>query len=365
MKENLTCKYLPGTCYSCSRCLYCFQQGLCKCKKNKQPLRTKRPKRGQQIYQRAYTPDSSFPKANKFLFDANTKFGYDSNFEETFSYTFCSACNSKFQRLRHEDKITPQQDNELSASDISPNEKESDNNDTDGIEGDSQEEEEFSSDGNDLEEIKIQIIVKSKEIKVPTAKTLTIAPVNYINIMDKINSEVRKVLRKKTKSEDYNISYKAVNARGPPNTFEDRSDFQEFIDEYQKAFLSGKKILVTIVVKDKKKSAKKHKKVKKKNYLFIFYKITNLIFRIFFQNSDESGFSSTEEETELEPTKKRKSRATRKNDLMKDEMMRAEVINTLCAKYKCDSHTTLCYIQDNRHLQLNPARLQLWARKIV
>ncbi|CAI2201414.1 8038_t:CDS:1, partial [Funneliformis geosporum] len=44
------------------------------------------------------------------------------------------ACNSKFQRLRHEDKITSQQDNELSASDISSNEKETDNNDTDGIE---------------------------------------------------------------------------------------------------------------------------------------------------------------------------------------------------------------------------------------
>ncbi|CAI2196954.1 87_t:CDS:1, partial [Funneliformis geosporum] len=69
----------------------------CKCKKNKQLLRTKKPKRGQQIYQRAYTPNSSFLKANKFLFDVNTKFDYNSNFEGTFSYTFCSACNSKFQ----------------------------------------------------------------------------------------------------------------------------------------------------------------------------------------------------------------------------------------------------------------------------
>ncbi|CAI2185700.1 9257_t:CDS:2, partial [Funneliformis geosporum] len=63
MEENLICKYLPGTCYSCS-----------------------------------------------------------------------SAYNSKFQHLRHEDKITSQQDNELSASGISSNEKETDNNDTDGIE---------------------------------------------------------------------------------------------------------------------------------------------------------------------------------------------------------------------------------------
>ena len=36
--------------------------------------------------------------------------------------------------------------------------------------------------------------------------------------MGKINSEVQKVLKKKTKSEDYTISYKVVNARGPSNT---------------------------------------------------------------------------------------------------------------------------------------------------
>lgn len=45
--------------------------------------------------------------------------------------------------------------------------------------------------------------------------------------------------------------------------------------------------------------------------------------------------------------------------------MRSEVIATLCEKFKCNLHTTPCYIQDQRHLQLNPARLQLWAREIV
>ena len=45
--------------------------------------------------------------------------------------------------------------------------------------------------------------------------------------------------------------------------------------------------------------------------------------------------------------------------------MQAEVITTICAKYKCNVHTTLCYIQDNQHLQLNSAKLQLWTREIV
>jgi len=104
------------------------------------------------------------------------------------------------------DKITQQvqeNDNEVNASDISLNEKEADNHDADQENSDKEEyvdieeEKEDSSDDNDLEEIKIQIIVKSKNIKEPTAKILTITPVNYENIMGKINSEVQKVLKKK------------------------------------------------------------------------------------------------------------------------------------------------------------------------
>jgi len=285
MAEELICKYLSGTCYSCQKCLYCFQssqQDSCKCKKTKQPLRTKTPKRGQQIYQRAFTPDQFFPKANKLLFDANIKFGYNSNFENPFSYTFCSACNSKIQRLRHEDKITQQakkNDNEMNTSDISSNEKEVDNIDTDdNIDKEKNNEEYYvieeeedleDSDNDDLEEIKIQLVVKSKKITVPTAKTVTITPVNYENVMEKIISEVQKILKKKIKSVDYTISYKAVNARGPSNTLEDRSDFQEFVSEYQKVFLSGKKMSVIVVVRDKKKTVKKHRKVKIFFYLHI------------------------------------------------------------------------------------------------
>jgi hypothetical protein len=55
----------------------------------------------------------------------------------------------------------------------------------------------------------------------------------------------------------------------------------------------------------------------------------------------------------------------REENLSKEEKTRSEVIATLCEKYKCHLHVTPCYIQENQHLQLNPARLQLWAREIV
>ena len=294
---EVNCKYLLGTCYSCQKCLYCFefpQQNPCKCNKNKQPTRTKYPKRGQQIYQRSFTPDLSFPTANKYLFDANIKFGYNSNFEKPFSYTFCSTCNSQIQRYRGADKKAQQiqkkeNDDNIIALDGSSNEKEvvnvnekkedpSNEREVDYVNKEDQifslvssdysEEENGDYDveeeeDSDLEEIKVQIIVKSKNIKDPTAKTLSIEPVNYNKFIEKINLVVQKSLRKKVMSKDYMISYKAVNARGPSNELEDELDFQEFISEYKRVILAGKKMSIIVVVRDNKtKKKKSHRKVK-------------------------------------------------------------------------------------------------------
>jgi len=109
MAEDLTttCNYLSGVCYTCQKYLYYFilpQKNQCKYKKNKKSARVKNPKSGQQIYFCTFTPNQSLLLSNKFLFDANNKFNYNSNFEKPFSYTFCDACNSKIQRLRGKDK---------------------------------------------------------------------------------------------------------------------------------------------------------------------------------------------------------------------------------------------------------------------
>ncbi|GBC19578.2 hypothetical protein GLOIN_2v193871 [Rhizophagus irregularis DAOM 181602=DAOM 197198] len=106
-----------------------------------------------------------------------------------------------------------------------------------------------------------------------------------------------------------------VNARGPSNTLEDKLDFQEFISEYQK-------------------------------------------------HSDDN-IRSSSEEIEIQTKKKKKSRSLREDDLLKEKKRRSEVIADLVEMYKCDLHSTPCFIQDGRHLQLNPSRLQLWAREIV
>ena len=94
-------------------------------------------------------------------------------------------------------------------------------------------------------------MVKSKDIKSPTAKVLTIDPVNYNEIMEKVNSVVNKTLKKTINSKDYVISYKALNARGPSSQLKDELDYQEFINEYKKVFLASKRMILTVDVKNR------------------------------------------------------------------------------------------------------------------
>jgi hypothetical protein len=75
--------------------------------------------------------------------------------------------------------------------------------------------------------------------------------------------------------------------------------------------------------------------------------------------------ASEEERVSSNSKKKKKSRVIRENDLSNEEKTKAEVIAGLHEKYKCNMHQTACFIQENRHLQLNPARIQIWAREIV
>ena len=96
-------EYLPDICFVCQKCLLCFnllQLNSCNCNKSTKPTRVNKPERGQQIYSRVYTPHENLPIAKNFLSTANAKFQYNIKFNEPFSFTFCSACNSKFQRLK-------------------------------------------------------------------------------------------------------------------------------------------------------------------------------------------------------------------------------------------------------------------------
>jgi len=123
----------------------------------------------------------------------------------------------------------------------------------------------------DIDEIKMQIVIEKKGKKISTSKTITIKPVEYINVIMGINDAVQKALKNgNVKPSDYSMSYKAVNARGPSSALEDKLDFNEFIDDYKQVVAASKKMSVIVVIGDdsvNEKTRSKRSKVK------IFYNI--------------------------------------------------------------------------------------------
>jgi hypothetical protein len=279
-------EYLSGTCYTCQKCLFCFTSESCECKKHIKPTRVSKPERGQQIYSRAFTPNNNLQISNKFLFAANAKFQYNSNFNNTFSFTFCSACNSKFQRLKSSDKIAKQKNRfvkkkekkgvvdkitiRINKSTVKMSNKSTDfdNDEEDDDVSEFSEPEEYN-----LDEIKLHIVIEKKGKKTSTSKTITIKPVDYISAIEGINGAVRKVLKNNNlKPSDYSLSYKAINARGPSSELEDKLDFNEFIEDYKKIIAADKKMSVIVVIGDDPINEKsKSKRLKVRDYVFFFF----------------------------------------------------------------------------------------------
>ncbi|GES88200.1 hypothetical protein GLOIN_2v1776024 [Rhizophagus clarus] len=150
-----------------------------------------------------------------------------------------------------------------------------------------------------------------------------------VNVVERINNAVRKMLNnKKLKPGGYKMSYKTINAHGPFSTLEDKLNFNEFVEDYKRVTSANKKMSIIIVIDDLK-------------------------------HSKDSNESSASEEDIFNKKKKKK------DDLTNEERTRAKTIADLCEKYKCELHKTSCFVQENCHLQLNPARLQLWTREII
>lgn len=248
-------KYLPGICFACQKCLFCFNFSPCNCNKNIKPTRVSKPERGQQIYFRVFTPNENLPTANYFLSSAETKFQYNNNFNEPFSFTFCSTCNSKYQRLKTKDKISKKKMKSKAAVDVESLEL-------------------FEECG--IDEIKLHVSIEKKGKKTSTSKALIIKPVEYINVMEKINAFVQKALQNENiKPADYSISYKAMNSRGLSSELEDELDFKEFIEDYKKVTAANKKMGMMVVIDnstdDETKSSEKRSKVRKLQLLLLFY----------------------------------------------------------------------------------------------
>lgn len=289
----MTREYLPGTCYLCQKCLICFSSESCEsceCDKSVRPVRVIKPGRGEQIYSRVFNPNSEELKAaNQLLFFADEKYQYNSNFNKAFSVTLCSTCHSRFQRKKTSDKSIKKKDKfTAKKKDSSIVKKEFNNNkstnkvstisvtkmsdnciDIESEQDASEISEAEEAEEYGIDEVKLQILIEREGKKTSTSKAIIIKPVEYINVVERINDAVRKMINnKKLKPGDYKMSYKAINARGPSSTLEDKLDFNEFVEDYKRVTSANKKMSIMIVIDDPKRS--KVKIIYSILFIFIF-----------------------------------------------------------------------------------------------
>ncbi|KAF0551530.1 hypothetical protein F8M41_023291 [Gigaspora margarita] len=96
--------YLIGTCYSCQKSLLCFKESSiysCGCNQKKKPKASNQSNgKTIRVYSRKYIPNNLSPSQEEFFKQADDCFGYSSDFNQTFSVCFCSACHSKYERIK-------------------------------------------------------------------------------------------------------------------------------------------------------------------------------------------------------------------------------------------------------------------------
>ncbi|CAG8468256.1 10128_t:CDS:2 [Scutellospora calospora] len=123
----------------------------------------------------------------------------------------------------------------------------------------------------------------------------------------------------------------------------DEDDYDAFINESKKLKKSSKDMVLYITLKSDIK--KRKKKVKDSSIINV-------------EDSD-----SNEEKPKTKKAKK-SNRLPKEERLSSNEVELANIITQLRSKYQCGIHNTPCYIEDSRHLPLNPACLHLWSRDI-
>ena len=96
-------KYKIGTCFWCQKCLYCgidLIKETCECKKTVKPTRTNWTARVKNTFPSVFNSDGSLDfKQLDYIKNKNECFQYGYDLTKSIQLSFCSACNSSYQRL--------------------------------------------------------------------------------------------------------------------------------------------------------------------------------------------------------------------------------------------------------------------------
>jgi hypothetical protein len=262
-------EYLIGTCLGCKKCLYCgdalsIRKRMCSCDKTIKPNKNNRTDQVKIAFPRISTPNLPL-KQFEYIQEKVTQFNYSLDLSKKFKFTFCTACNSVFQRKKKFSAKCEVESNKNNSKNITSN-----NNSIDLDEFDDKYEPETSEKSEAEQTLSFNLIIKSATGPTLPSKWLEIEASSLDDILADVHFYVGKLTGdEKIMHSDYLVSFKPEKSAGVGAQLVDLQDYKKFLSDYKK--LSDKKRNMVIVVSLQKE--KKEKKQKRKVKIIFSYHV--------------------------------------------------------------------------------------------
>src|SRR5581483_10576258 len=205
-----------------------------------------------------------------FLQKRNILYSYNSNFEKKFTFTFCSTCNSQFQRISNKTKtVTPEKStNSNNESITSPTiidvDKFINSQDTCSISSENE-----SVDLDQDEEVSFTLIVKKVDGKLLPGKWLTLIASTFKKFITQIQKYIESMIGEEIDQAEYSLAFKSAKSTGGSLELNELKDFEKFLIEYKKLLKMKKEIVIIASMKRKIVKKKKRKRIEVRNYIII------------------------------------------------------------------------------------------------
>ncbi|CAB4473314.1 unnamed protein product [Rhizophagus irregularis] len=326
-------KYEIGTCYGCRKCMYCgydLNTEVCKCDKTIKPKLSNRTKVVPHSFSRNFELNMLLCKKT-FIQERNTLYLYNSNFKKRFIFTFCSTCNSQFQRISNKTKAITKDESIVSSVII----------DVDKIVS-SQDMCSISSENESVDqhdEISFTLIVKKVDGKQLPGKWLTFDASTFKKFVTQIQKYIETMIGEEIDQAEYSLAFKSAKSNGGGLELSELKDFEKFLIEYKKLFKMKKEVVVIASMNRKIVKKKKRKQV------------------------EDEILESDEEENNLK--KKKVNSIPKVSGLTPHQKVIGKLVSELREQWHCSQDNVPCYVASGIHLKLTAKLLAMWAESIM
>jgi len=243
-------KYKIGTCFGCQKCLYCginLIKETCECKKTVKPTKANRTTHVKNAFPRVFNPNGSYDlKQLEFIKNKNECFQYGYNLTKSIQLSFCSACNSSYQRLaKNLQKVQHTSKDSIKTAKpiivLDPLESKTTNRFSE------------SESEDDIElEINYKLIIKKADGTLLPAKNHSVTVSELDEFLLAIQNNVTSLLGdEEIYANDYSVSFRSEKGQGAGTLLMDTRDFKNFCSEYTKLVVTKKTMAIFIIMKRK------------------------------------------------------------------------------------------------------------------